>query len=146
MNVRGFTLVEVMVVVAIVAVLAFLAAALSASSYTKTQLSVETDDLILVLRRAQSRTVAGYQDGTWGIHLTGTGYTLFKGTTYAGRDTAYDEAHTYPPTITGTGLTDVIFDFRTGKTSNTGTITLTLSVDGTTGTVSVNSNGRIIRL
>jgi prepilin-type N-terminal cleavage/methylation domain-containing protein len=146
MNVRGFTLVEVMVVVAIVAVLAFLAASLGASSYTKSQLSVETEDLILALRRAQSRTVSGYKDGTWGVHLTASGYTLFKGSTYAGRDSSYDEVHTYPPTITGSGLSDVIFVYRTGKTSNTGTITLTLSVDSTTGTVSVNSNGRIIRL
>ncbi|MFH1632230.1 MAG: prepilin-type N-terminal cleavage/methylation domain-containing protein [bacterium] len=140
---RGFTLVEVLVVVAILALIVFIATGLGANTLTKNQIGIETDQMISLLRRAQARSVSGYQDDVWGVHLTSTDYTLFKSNDYATRDTSFDEVYNLPSSLSASGLTDVVFEIRTGETTDTGTITLTLSASGETSTLTINSNGRI---
>ena len=143
---KGFTLIELLIVMTVIAIITLIAAGISVGFFSRNQLADQSEQLISVLRVAQSRTVAGYADGSWGVHLTSSTYTLFQGANYAGRSTAYDEVHTLPEGITASGLSDVIFTIRTGETSNTGTITLTDVASGITKTITINANGRVTAL
>lgn len=145
-NLKGFTLIELLVTIAVFAVIVLIAVTSSSLVFQKNQLSEERDQLVSVLRVAQSRSVSGYADGIWGVHLTSSNYTLFQGTTYAGRTTSYDEVHTLPSGTSLSGLTDVVFSIRTGETTDTGTITLTEVVSNETKSITINGNGRITDL
>ena len=143
---RGFTLFELIIVIVVISTLAFMSVGVTVNALKKNQIFVETDQIANILRVAQSRSISGTQDDVWGVHLTGTTYTLFRGATYATRDPTYDELHALPAGIVASGLVDIIFEFRTGKTSNTGTITITDVENGTTRTLTINNNGRITDL
>lgn len=145
-NERGFTLIEVMIVVTIIAIISFTAAAMTSQTFLKSEISIESVHLIDTIRLAQSRSISGYQDGIWGVHMTGSTYTLFKGATYAGRDATYDQVHNLPSGIAATGLTDVIFEMATGETSNVGTITITQQSSGDDAVITINAQGRITDL
>ena len=77
------------------------------------------------------------------LHLTSSDATLFAGVSYASRDTSYDEVLTFPSGVTASGLTDVAFEYRTGATTNTGSITLAHVATGTTKTLTVGSTGSV---
>lgn len=143
MSERGFTLVELLIVFVVFGILFAIVGTLSSNTLPKNQLKVEADVVESMLRQAQSRTIAQDVDSVWGVHLTSADATLFAGTSYGARDTTYDIVRTFPDIITASGLTDVIFDYRTGKTSNTGTITLTASITGETESITVNANGEV---
>lgn len=144
-NTRGFTLIELMVVIAIFSVITFIAIGVGAGGFTKNQITVEAENLTSILRVAQSRSVSGHQGDVWGVHMTSSDFTLFLGNDYATRDTAYDEVRDLPSGIVASGLTDVVFEIRSGETSNTGTITLTNSDTGDTVTLTINQHGRVTK-
>lgn len=142
---RGFTLIEVMVVVAIFSVITFIAIGVGAGGFTKNQITVESENLTSVLRVAQARSVSGHQGDVWGVHVTSSDYTLFLGSDYATRDTAYDAVYDLPSGLVASGLTDVVFEIRSGETSDVGSITLTNSGTGDTVTLSINQHGQVTK-
>ena len=146
MRAQGFTLVELTITIALLAMVAFIGIGVGASTFGKNQIAAEASQLINTLRLAQSYSIAGNQDDVWGIHVTSGTYTLFKGNDYATRDTNYDQVSTLPGGLTLSGLSDVIFDIRTGATLNTGTITVTHTGSGDTVVISINATGRITDL
>ncbi|MFA4846171.1 MAG: type II secretion system protein [Patescibacteria group bacterium] len=140
---RGFTLIELTIVLAIMLMLSAIVGSLSSNTLPKSQLHSESSALVQSLRRAQALSIAGKHDTLWGVHLTGTTMTLFAGATYATRDTQHDQVRTFPSGITVSGLTDVVFQALTGETSNTGTITLTADATSETETITVNARGLV---
>jgi prepilin-type N-terminal cleavage/methylation domain-containing protein len=143
MNQKGFTLVELLLVLAIFVILFAIVGTISLNTLPSTQLTTQTDRVESMLRKAQSRTVSRHADTVWGVHLTSSDATLFAGVSYAARDVSYDETLTFPSGVTVSGLTDILFAYRTGATSNTGTITLTHAATGTTKTLTVNTSGAV---
>lgn len=94
------------------------------------------------LRRAQfiSQSVDG--DSNWGIKLQVGSIVLFKGASYALRDTTYDESYDIAQTVTPSGVTEIVFAKFTGLPGTTGTITFT-TTNGETKNISVNSKGMV---
>jgi prepilin-type N-terminal cleavage/methylation domain-containing protein len=137
---RGFTLIELVIVLAIMLMLSAIVGTLSSNTLPKNQLQSESETIVENLRRAQALTIAGKQDQLWGVHLTSSTLTLFAGTSYATRDTQYDQVRSLPAGLSVSGLTDVVFEAITGETTNTGTTTLT--ADATSETVSITVNAR----
>lgn len=138
---RGFTLIELLIVLAIVLLLAATVSTLSSNTYPKNQLITESEKIVETLRKAQSSTLSGKQDVPWGVHFSATQMTLFAGSSYAARDSQYDEEHLFPDGVTVAGLEDVVFISLTGATTNIGTITLTSDATGETEIISVNASG-----
>jgi len=68
--------------------------------------------------------------------------TLFRGTSFASRNTAYDEALSIPASVSSSGLTEVQFAKLTAAPNTTGSITLT-STTSDTKTITINSEGTI---
>ena len=140
---KGFTLIELLVVIVIIAVITVIGISTFSSAVPKNQIEVEADRVVEMVRRAQSRTISGDQNGVWGVHLTANNITLFQGASYAARDTAFDEAFAFSNSVTASGLTDIVFEIRTGETVNTGTITLSSTDSSDIVAIVVNAAGRV---
>ncbi|MBI4599166.1 type II secretion system protein [Candidatus Uhrbacteria bacterium] len=140
---RGFTLVELLIVIALTGLLLGGAVVFAFSALPVLQLAAERQAVEDVLRRAQERTVNGDQGGVWGVHLESDRATLFQGTSYVERDLDVDEVRVFPSSVRASGLSDVVFQIRTGETAQTGTITLTVPDAGRSVSLEVNANGLV---
>jgi len=143
MSQKGFTLIELLIVISIFVILFAIVGTLSRSALPSSQIKVEADVIEMMLRKAQARTVSQHANSVWGAHFTSTQATLFAGSDYASRDISYDEVHELPSAVVLSGLSDVVFQFRTGETSNTGTITLTHNATGQTRMLTINTVGLV---
>lgn len=139
----GFTLIEMLVVIAVVSVIAFISVGVAGLSFNKSQTSIEAERLASTIRLAQTRSISGFQDAVWGVHIESDRYVLFRGDDYATRDSSYDEPHTFPEAVIASGLTDIVFQIRTGETDGVGTVTLSHDATGDTRAISISSLGRI---
>ena len=140
---RGFTLIELVIVMAILLILFAVVGTISSGMLPRNQLSIEGGLIQETLRRAQALTIAGKQDELWGVHFTSSTMTLFGGTSYAMRDIDYDELHSFPAGLTLGGLTDIVFSAPLGETSNTGDVSLTSNSTSEIVTISVNASGLV---
>lgn len=141
-NIRGFSLIELLLSVAIIGILTGLSAPLYASFQNRNDLDLTAQSISEMLRRAQiyARGVSG--DSQWGVQIQTSSATLFKGATYAGRDAAYDEVTAIPASMTPSGLASVTFSKLDAAPSATGSITLTSNVNDTR-TVTINAKGMV---
>ena len=136
-NKKGFTLVELMIIIALFGVVAAFSFPFFRSRNVQHILDASSDELHGILRQAQGRAMSGHNASAWGVHW-GTGeYTLFSGDEYDTRDTDHDLIIDYPGSITistsvnvsgATYPEDVVFDQLTGTTDASGTITITSSI------------------
>ncbi|HBK34535.1 MAG: hypothetical protein UU08_C0006G0018 [Candidatus Uhrbacteria bacterium GW2011_GWE2_40_58] len=142
---NGFTLVELLVVITIVGIITFLGIRAFSNTIPKSSLELDADRVVELIHRAQARTLSGDFNDVWGVYLTATNSTLFKGTTFVGRDPAFDETYGFSETVSASGLSEIVFEIRTGETLNTGTITLTSTESGESIHLVVNTTGRVSR-
>lgn len=146
---RGFTLIEIVLVVAFLVLLAAAAMPAYREFTAKYQLDVSARDLEQLLRTAQNLSMATRADDTYGVHFVsgaGGSYTLFKGASWSARDSATFGEISYDlpgsislfETVTGD---DVTFGIVDGTTDDVGAVTLT----GRSGTrtITVNEAGSV---
>lgn len=140
---KGFTLVEMLLVVAVVAALAGISAPIYQSFQVKNDLDVAANNAAQMLRRAQllAQTVDG--DSMWGVKAQSGSLVLFKGTSFSsGRDAAYDEIFDLPSAISPSAVTEFNFNKLTGLPTAGGTLTLT-SNNGDVRNIIVNAKGMV---
>jgi prepilin-type N-terminal cleavage/methylation domain-containing protein len=95
---QGFTLMEILVVLAISMIALLLALSYSFPSVQKTQLHDSVTDLTSLMFATQHHAFSGKGDSSYGIRFGTTNYTLFTGASY---DTALThELVNLPPGIT----------------------------------------------
>ncbi len=140
-NRRGFTLIEVILVIGLIGILIFLSIPFYQSFQVESQLDSTTEEVVNILRRAQSKAMASQRDSNFGVKLTSGQYTLFKGDSYAAREVIYDEDYNIPETLSINGLTEIVFNKLKGTTSNTGNITVTSNNNSKT--ININETGRV---
>ncbi len=139
----GFTLVEMLLSVTIIGMLAGITAPLYQSFVQRNDLDITTQLLANTIRRAESYARTGNGDSAWSVEVPAGGdITLFKGTNYGSRNTAFDEFVDIPSSITSSGLTEVQFTKFTGMPNTTGNFTLT-STTNDVRTVTVNAKGMV---
>ena len=138
----GFTLLEILLVVAIVTVIAGFSAPVYQSFQVKNDLDIAANTVAGSFRRAQILATASDGDSQWGVKIQSGSITVFQGSSYAARTAAYDETFAVPTTITPTGVGEVVFDRLTGAALSTGTATLTAST-GQVRTVAVSAKGTV---
>jgi len=140
---KGFTLIELIIVIALISILGFLSTGFYSRFYNQNAVSTVTDELTQEFRKAQIYAMMGKQNGNWGVHNNTTSIVLFQGSTFTGRNTAFDETFAVNSNIIITGLTDLIFSRMTGTPSATPTIII--SSANNTRTITVNSQGVVNR-
>lgn len=137
----GFTLVEMMVVAAIFAVVAALGTVASFSLYRRHTLLAERDNVISVLSSARSSAMANADRTAHGVHFDETQYVLFRGSSYAARDAAYDQAFPLSGGLSASStVADIIFS---PLEATTAPATVSLSDGSKSLSISFNSEGRI---
>lgn len=130
---KGFTLIEIAVVIGIIGALSVGAFLASSVFQGHADLTNNTEEIINVLRLAQNKTLSSEKDSSWGVYFsTSTDphqYTLFKGNSYASRDAALDNVHQLPKRMEIYGIDlwegekrEVVFKKVSGEVSTTGNV------------------------
>lgn len=120
----GLTLIELLVVVALIFVLAAAGAPILNTFLIRNYVSTTKTKLYSALSKAQVYAATGRGDSAWGVYRSGNTFTVFRGSSYASRTTAFDEQYTVPATVSVSGLSEIVFARLSGTTTNTGTITV----------------------
>lgn len=141
-KIAGFTLIEVMLSVAVIAIVAGISAPVYQSFQVRNDLDIATVSTAQGLRRAQVLAQAVDGDTSWGLRIQSGNLTLFKGVSYAGRDTIADEVTLVPTSITPSGVSEVVYSKFTGLPQTTGTLTLTSNANETR-TITINAKGMV---
>jgi prepilin-type N-terminal cleavage/methylation domain-containing protein len=138
----GFTLIEIMLVVVVMVVIGGITVPVYQSFQVTNNLDVAAYTVVHTLRRAQGLFPAWLGGSTWGVHIASGNLTLFKGASFAARDSTFDEIAEISTNITPSGITDVVFSKLSGEPQTTGNIMLTTS-NNETKTVAINAKGMI---
>jgi len=122
---RGFTLIELAIVVNVMALIGTLAFASFASSRRVRDVTASGQNALSVLRTAQTRAAAGQDRVPWGVRLESDRFILFSGETFSGALTT--AIYTVPATVEianialAGGGQEAVFDRLDGKTDQAGT-------------------------
>jgi len=139
-NYKGFTLVELLVIVGILVILATISVSVFRFFQRESDLNNNAEETINILRLAQSKTLASEGASQYGVYFDTSvsphQYILFKGSDFATRDASFDEIYELSNTveiyeINLGGGNEVVFNRLTGETNQPGNITLRLKTDPT---------------
>lgn len=137
---KGFTFIEILIVVAILAFLFILMMPSGIQFYQTQQLDAAAEEIVQVLRRAQLNSMSVKNDSAFGVYFSSGQYVLFRGDSYATRD--QEEVFEILNDISFSGdISEVVFSKLNGEPNNIGNLILTL--DNKTKTININSVGRI---
>lgn len=146
---RGFTLLELIIVIAIVSVLATAGTVTYTRSQRKVVLATSAEQISSVLRLARQRAVGQEQGLEWGAHFenptAGSGfYEIFNGVTYSTSSVTekffLQSPVTFSQPAAGNSI-NVIFSRRTGATDAQYDITIAITQWGMSRTIRTNVFG-----
>ncbi len=133
-NIRGFTLVELIFVIAIFGILFGMGAVALGNFVTNQALVTAKSQLTQNLREARTFSMTQHHDSKWGVYFNTVpepdGLILFQGNSYAGRDSSFDMTTTFHKSVTFSNINlagggqEIVFDKRTGQTGDSGTMQL----------------------
>lgn len=136
----GFTLLEVLLCVTIIGMLTSLSVPVYETFVRRNDLALTTQGIAMMLERAETYARAVNRDSVWSVEIQSSTVTLFQGTTFATRNTAYDETLPVPASMVPSGLSEVQFTKVSALPNTTGTITLT-STTNDVKMVTINAKG-----
>ncbi len=139
---HGFTLIEMLLSVAVITVIAGISIPIYQSFQVRNDLDLSASTIAQTARRAQFLAQASDGDSNWGVHVQSGSIVLFKGSTFAARDTTVDETFDLPASLAPTGTSDLIYQKVTGMPAATGTVLLT-STANETRTILINAKGMV---
>lgn len=99
------------------------------------------EDVITILRRAQSQALFQKNDSSFGAKFLADSYILFQGNSYAARQQSEDEVFIIPPGITISGLGEVVFRKFTGIPDVTGVVNI--ASGSYTKNIDINNQGKV---
>lgn len=138
---RGLTTIELILSVGIIAVLFAISAPVFRTFLLKNDLEVSFNVFNQDLYRAQSLARNGERDSNWGVRIQPGSVTLFMGSSYATRNTAFDEVYTIPSSMAVIGTNEYVYQKFSGLPSASGATTIQYAGESHTSTV--NSKGMV---
>lgn len=144
---KGFTLLEVLIVVTIVGILATLSVSYYSGSQYRSKLNDAASEIVQTLRRAQSKAVAGEAGEPFGVHLESDGFVLFEGSAYVSEGENNESfslpsgIEAYDISLNGGG-SDVVFVELEGSTDDYGSFSIRISGD-LSKTVNISEEGAV---
>ncbi len=133
---KGFSLIEFMLVVALVGVVSVITFPMSLSLYNSQIFSDAHNGLIDSLRVAHSYALTQKNDTSHGVKIFEDYYVVFEGVSYVARDQEMDVSVSLSDTISFSGLHEVVFDQFTGYVNESSDIVLADAYQQATITVS----------
>lgn len=142
---RGFTLIELILVVAIMLAVGVMGAGWYSRMIVQTEVDNTTDKIIQSLRKAQYYATVSRKSNTsgWGVNYAVGVITMYQGGTFASRNASLDERYEVNSGVTVAGLGDINFGRLRGRPGSSATITV--AGGGTSRTILVNVEGRVSR-
>ncbi len=137
----GFTLYEVLVVIAILAVLSGLGLFVSIDFYKSYTFYSERNIVVSAIQKARSQSLANINESKHGVYFGTNNYVIFQGENYASRSPDYDEIIQANSPVTHSGLTEIVFEQLSGFPAVTGAIALSDGIRSLT--ISIENEGRI---
>lgn len=137
----GFSLIELILVVAVVLLIGLISVLMYSNFYLRNAALNAMGILAFDFRKAQLLSMEGKSGGSWGVTITGGDIVFFQGTSYAARDTSFDETYTLPSSLTVNGMNETVFARMTGIPNITSTVTF--SGGGVTHTLFLQPQGTV---
>ena len=122
---RGFTLIEIITVIAILVILLLLTVSVFGRFKERQAIDVNAQIVAEALREARDKTLDSLDASAYGVHLASTTVTVFKGATYSPSDPENQERILASPVIVSSSTisgVDILFERLTGETSDSGSI------------------------
>lgn len=141
LNSGGFTLIELVVVIAVSVVVFGFAFGVGSNFYGNQALIAERDSVLNLLRRARTKAMNNVGQSDHGLYIATTTYVVFEGSSYAARSQDFDEAFPRSNGAAISGPTEIVFTALEGASSVSGTISIA-SGKGQAD-ISINREGRI---
>lgn len=139
---NGFTLIELILVVVVIAIVAVMSTPIYSRFLLQNAVANTTDQMVGSLRKAQIYAVTGKQGSAWSVNYSSNTITLYKGTTFSGHDSSFDETFSVNPNVSIAGMTDINFARVTGLPAPSTGATITVSSSGNNqATITVNTQG-----
>ena len=113
----GFSLLEILIVLALFTVLGGMALVVSMDAYRSYAFSSEQDLLVSLLQKARSQSQNNIDQSAHGLSLAAGAYTLFEGSDYAHRNLSADVVFSPSSNYALSGLTEVIFSQMSATTT-----------------------------
>lgn len=121
---NGITLIEILVTMGILALILSLGYFVGFDFYRNYALHSEKDILLSVLRKARSQALNNVNSTSHGVYIGSNSYTIFYGSSFASRDSQYDENIREAPGIALSELNEVVFAPLTATSTASGTIVI----------------------
>jgi len=123
---KGFTLIEMVLVIAIIGLLGALTVPLYQSFQVVTNRQSITSELVASLRRAKLKAIAADSDSSWGVAIgANQKITIFKGADFQNRDQNFDEVADIPANVSiESTISQIIFSKESGIPDTSGPVTL----------------------
>ena len=136
----GFSLLEIIIVIAIVAVVASFGASFSMNSISRSSLLSERDLLVSLLTQARAESLANVNESAHSVYIDTDSYVLYEGATY---DVGNATNRVVPKVSSAaiTGIDTVTFEQLTANVASAGI--MTVEGDAQSYDIEVNSVGRI---
>lgn len=138
----AITLIEVILAVAVMAMISVAMLPIGQQYLQRNEFESATLMVAQGVRNAEANAKSGNGDTTWGVRISGSTITVFKGATYATRDTTYDIVSTWSNKITASGLSEIVFSRLEAVPSVNGNITLTGYNQSKT--ITLNAKGNVL--
>ena len=112
---NGFTLMELLIVLALLVIFSVATIPFGLNMYRSRILQEETETISSVLRRAQSNSILGKEDSSWGVVFfpEEETYTLFKGENFTEGDQS-NQSFKISPGVSVEEVRKVVFEKHTG--------------------------------
>ncbi|MBU1032419.1 MAG: hypothetical protein ABII13_03730 [Patescibacteria group bacterium] len=139
----GFTLVELLLVIAGGAIIAGLMIPVAVSFYNNQQVDDMANSLKVTLRRARTFAVAQRNDSRYGVRIEPGSFVLFQGASYAARNTSTQEIFTIPSNLNVTSSrNEFVFSKLYGTSTASSNIVIT-GLGSRSVTLSVATSGKV---
>ncbi|MCA9359022.1 prepilin-type N-terminal cleavage/methylation domain-containing protein [Candidatus Kaiserbacteria bacterium] len=125
-NTAGFTLVEMILVLAIMLTIGVFVSPIGISFYRSQQLNEVYDGLTSAIRQAEMFSLSGKGGQSYGVYIGDNEYILFSGESYSARIVGEDSSYYLPASVSVSGPNEIVFSQLSGEPSVTGLLTISL--------------------
>ena len=137
---KGFTLIEILLSLALIGIITTISIPVLQSFLSRNDLDVTSQTFVQSLRRAQCLAEGCQSDSKWGVKIQTGNITIFRGDSYANRETDDDESFDVSAGVTTSGLSEIVFSKLSGVPLSSG-VTNINSSQGETKIITTNEKG-----
>lgn len=133
----GITIIELLLVIVIVSIIGLMSVSFYSRFLTQNAVDNTVNQLVASFRKAQTYSMMGKQNGTWGVRYTTSPKKI---TLYLVGNSAFDENYDVNSNITINDFSDITFAKITGLPS-VPSVTITISGGNNSKIININSQG-----